>query len=167
MFDSNENQQPAAAAGQPAVAADAGVNPITGNETLGSPQISSPMPAIVSGAASAAAIIPKKKLLTDVPSPASDIPAPEPPAAAAPGDPDLLNVKQKALQDLTPLVSQLDLPPEEKFKTLMMLVQASNNSKLVKDAYDAASKITDAKARAQALLDIVNEVNYFTQSSKQ
>jgi hypothetical protein len=33
---------------------------------------------------------------------------------------------------------------------------------MVKAAYKAAHSIEDEKARAQALLDIINEVNYFT-----
>ena len=49
----------------------------------------------------------------------------------------------------------------------MMLIQASDNSSLIKDAYAAANEIPDEKVRAQALLDVVNEINYFTQKSKQ
>jgi hypothetical protein len=45
------------------------------------------------------------------------------------------------------------------------MIQASDNQALVKDAYDAAQKITDEKTKAQALLDIVNEINYFTHQS--
>lgn len=78
---------------------------------------------------------------------------------------DLAQIKQQALQSLEPLVSQLDQAPDEKFKTVMMLIQASDNSKMLKEAYQAASQITDEKTRAQALLDIVNEINYFTQQA--
>jgi hypothetical protein len=76
---------------------------------------------------------------------------------------ELLKMKQKALQSLAPLVDHLDQPPEEKFKTTMMLLQASDNAELVKDAFDAANLIKEDKVRAQALLDVVNEINYFTQ----
>lgn len=78
---------------------------------------------------------------------------------------DLLDIKQNALQDLSPLVDHLDQTPEEKFRTTMMMIQASDNQSLIKVAYDAAKAITDEKERAQALLDIVNEINYFTQNS--
>ncbi len=81
-------------------------------------------------------------------------------------DPDLAEIKQEALQSLEPLVGQLDQVPDEKFKTVMMLIQASDNSKMLKDAYQAASQITEEKVRAQALLDIINEVNYFTQQAQ-
>jgi hypothetical protein len=77
---------------------------------------------------------------------------------------DLLEIKQQALQHLSPLVSQLDQTPEEKFKTTMMMIQATDDQSLVKEAYEAAKTIPDEKQRAQALLDIINEINYFTQN---
>lgn len=80
------------------------------------------------------------------------------------GGSDLLSLKQKALQELSPLVGQLEQSPEEKFRTTMMMIQASDDQSLLSAAYDAAQAISDEKARAQALLDVVNEINYFTQS---
>ena len=82
-------------------------------------------------------------------------------ASAGPAN-DLLDIKQQALQQLTPLVDHLDQTPEEKFRTTMMMIQASDDQSLVKIAYEAAKSIGDEKAKAQALLDIVNEINYFT-----
>ena len=76
---------------------------------------------------------------------------------------DLVDIKQQALGQLTPLVGHLDQSPEDKFRTTMMMIQASDDQSLVRTAYEAAQKIEDEKARAQALLDIVNEINYFTQ----
>lgn len=75
---------------------------------------------------------------------------------------DLLEIKQQALSQLSPLVGHLDQSPEEKFRTTMMMIQASDDQTLVKTAHEAAMQIEDEKARAQALLDIVNEINYFT-----
>lgn len=114
----------------------------------------------------------------DAGAPANDSPPPEPPTSdpsppqsfsesagsSAPADSndDLIDIKQQALQSLQPLVSHLDQSPEEKFKTTMMMIQATDNSSLVKQAYETANQITDEKARAQALLDVVNEINYFT-----
>jgi len=87
-------------------------------------------------------------------------------AEAAPALPpsanELLDIKQEALKQLTPLVGHLDQSPEEKFRTTMMMIQASDDQSLIKIAYEAAEKIADEKAKAQALLDIVNEINYFT-----
>jgi hypothetical protein len=78
---------------------------------------------------------------------------------------ELLTLKQQALQNLAPLVDHLDQTAEEKFKTTMMLIQASDNADLIPEAYEAANKIEDEKVRAQALLDVVNEINYFTQQA--
>jgi len=82
--------------------------------------------------------------------------------AAAPNN-DLLQIKQQALQHLSPLLGHLDQTPEEKFRTTMMMIQASDDQTMVSQAYTAAQAIPDEKVRAQALLDIVNEINYFTQ----
>lgn len=76
---------------------------------------------------------------------------------------DLVALKQKALQQLSPLVGHLDQTPEEKFRTTMMMIQASDNQDLLPKAFEAANQIPDEKAKAQALLDVINEINYFTQ----
>jgi hypothetical protein len=76
---------------------------------------------------------------------------------------DLLTIKQQALQQLSPLLGHLDQVPEERFRTTMMMIQASDDSSLLKAAYEAAQQISDEKSRARALLDVVNEINYFTQ----
>ncbi len=80
------------------------------------------------------------------------------------GDDELLSIKKDALSDLSPLVDKLDQSSEEKFRTTMMMIQASDDQTLIKRAYDNAKEISDEKERAQALLDIVNEINYFTHS---
>jgi len=119
-----------------------------------------------------------------LPLPAADAPAPpavmpaiahEPAAAPATtpavapqptettSDDGLMAIKNDALANLTPLVGQIDQSPEEKFKTTMMLIQASDNSSLIKEAYAAANQIAEPKAKAQALIDVINEINYFTQ----
>ena len=99
----------------------------------------------------------------DEPSESEDEAASEEPVVVEPFNADhLLSIKQEALTELSPLVGQLNLSPEEKFNTIMMLIRASDNETLIGDAYDAAKNIADEKLRAQALLDVVNEINYFT-----
>jgi hypothetical protein len=87
------------------------------------------------------------------------------PSSPTVADDDLLNIKQQALQQLSPLVGHLEQTPEEKFRTTMMMIQAADDQTLIKNAYEAAQQITDEKTRAQALLDVVNEINYFTQQN--
>ncbi|HVX24071.1 MAG TPA: hypothetical protein VG992_01880 [Candidatus Saccharimonadales bacterium] len=76
---------------------------------------------------------------------------------------DLLNIKQQALGELSPLVSHLDQSPEERFRTVMMMIQATDDQSKIQEAFSAAQAIEDEKGRAQALLDVINEINYFTQ----
>lgn len=76
---------------------------------------------------------------------------------------DLIELKQSALQELSPLVGHLEQTPEEKFRTTMMMIQASDDQSMLPAAFEAAKAIEDEKARAQALLDVINEINYFTQ----
>ena len=103
------------------------------------------------------------------PSAAADLSSPAPASEdvlqSTPAD-ELLSLKQQALEQLGPLVGHLEQSPEEKFRTTMMMIQSSDNQALIKDAYTAAQAIPDDKARAQALLDIVNEINYFTQQAQ-
>lgn len=87
----------------------------------------------------------------------------EPASAPATVGDDLLSLKQQALQELTPLVDHLEQSPEEKFRTTLMMIQATDNQALIKSAYETAQQISDEKVRARALLDLINEINYFTQ----
>lgn len=78
---------------------------------------------------------------------------------------DLNSIKQQALTQLSTIAQHLDQSPEEKFHTTMMMLQATDDQSLIQTAYDAAQAITDEKTRAQALLDVVNEINYFSQKN--
>ena len=75
----------------------------------------------------------------------------------------LQDIKRNALQNLLPIVGKLDQPPEERFQTLLMVIQASDNRELISEAYETAAKIQDDDKRAQALVAIINEINFFTQ----
>jgi len=96
--------------------------------------------------------------------PAAATTAPTAAGPTAPSD-DLMGIKQAALQQLSPLVDHLEQTPEERFRTTMMMIQATDDPSKIKEAYEAAQQITDEKVRAQALLDVVNEINYFTQAT--
>ncbi|HWB39079.1 MAG TPA: hypothetical protein VG604_02440 [Candidatus Saccharimonadales bacterium] len=117
------------------------------------------------------------------PAPISDVMLPGQPFAQSPGVPlpdnnwsdtpgnnptaDLLALKNQTLQELAPMVDDLKQTPEEHFHTLMMMIQASDDQSLLPKAHDAAKAIEDEETRAQALLDVVNEINYFTQPHDQ
>jgi hypothetical protein len=79
-------------------------------------------------------------------------------------DEELIGIKKKALSELIPIIDNLDQPPLDKFRTIMMMIQASDDERLIEKAYESAHAIEDLHAKAQALLDLVNEINYFTQA---
>lgn len=111
-------------------------------------------------AAPAEPVVTPNDLPLEAPVTAPEVVAPS--LSSPAGNHDLIDIKQQALSQLSPLVGHLDQTPEEKFRTTMMMIQATDDQSLVKSAYEAAGQITDEKAKAQALLDIVNEINYFT-----
>ena len=91
-------------------------------------------------------------------------PTPVIPTATGPvgaGDPVLDSIKKDALQQLRPLVDKLDLEPDEKFDTLLLIIRSTDDTSLVQPAYDAAKNIANDAKRAEALLDIVKEIDYF------
>lgn len=75
---------------------------------------------------------------------------------------ELVEVKKSALRELSPLLDELDQPAEEKLDILMMTIQATDDQALIPQAFETAKKIEDKKARAEAMLDIIQEINYFT-----
>ena len=92
---------------------------------------------------------------------------PMPPAGEPANIEDLARMKQEALKHLQPLVGSLQQSPEEEFRTLMMMIQATDDKTMLKNALESAKRIKDDKVRAQAMLDVINEINYFTQTSLQ
>lgn len=98
--------------------------------------------------------------------PVADITLPELPplpTSSAPLVPsDLDEIKKSALSELRPIVDKLDLPAEEKFEALLLVIRSSDDQSLIKAAYGAAEGITDEAKKAQALLDVVKEIEYFS-----
>lgn len=85
--------------------------------------------------------------------------------AAAPAattlTPELETLKKDALEELRPLVDKLDLPSEEKFDTLLLIIRSTDDQSLLTAAHTAAKAIEDETKRAQALLDVIKEIDYF------
>lgn len=102
------------------------------------------------------------------PAPASAVTAPAPATTPAPaGDSSLDNIKRSALEELRPLVDKLNLPPEEKFDTLLLIIRSTDDQSLLQGAHEAAKSIQDEGKRAQALLDVIKEIDYFNQPQPQ
>lgn len=96
------------------------------------------------------------------PEPVVPTPSVSTPAPAATADPALDTIKQTALNELRPLVDKLDVSPEEKFDTYLLLLRSTDDKTLIAPAHDAAVAIVDEARRAQALLDIIKEIDYFS-----
>ena len=69
--------------------------------------------------------------------------------------------------ELRPLVDKLDLPADEKFDTLLLIIRSTDDKTLVNAAFDAAKEIPDENKRAQALLDVIKEIDYFSGHGEQ
>ena len=104
---------------------------------------------------------------TDITKPAAPEPVMPTPVISAPtptatADPALDTIKQTALNELRPLVDKLDVSPEEKFDTYLLLLRSTDDKTLIAPAHDAAVAIVDEARRAQALLDIIKEIDYLS-----
>lgn len=71
-------------------------------------------------------------------------------------------IKRDAISELRPLVDKLDLPPEEKFDTYLLLIRSTDDTTLIAPAHEAARNIADESRRAQALLDIIKEIDFLS-----
>lgn len=76
------------------------------------------------------------------------------------------SIKQDAITELRPLIDKLDVSPEEKFDTYLLLLRSTDDQALVGPAHEAARNITDEARRAQALLDIIKEIDFFSNKAQ-
>lgn len=74
---------------------------------------------------------------------------------------DLDELRKKALTDLRPIVDKVELNDEESFDVLLLLIRETDDESLLPRAYEAARQIQDEARRAQALLDVIKEADYF------
>lgn len=87
-----------------------------------------------------------------------------PPTSSA--TPDLTSIKNDALNDLRPLVDKLDIPADEKFDTYLLLIRSTDDKTLIAPAYAAAQSISDEARKAQALLDVIKEIDYLSKQTE-
>lgn len=81
--------------------------------------------------------------------------------------PELEAIKKDALEQLRPLVDKLDLPAQEKFDTLLLIIRSTDDQSLLTAANEAAKTIEDDGKRAEALLDIIKEIDFFSNPAHQ
>lgn len=112
-------------------------------------------------AGSAPAVNPATAPLDPTATPVADATAP-----TAVIDSDLDTIKQTALNELRPLIGKLNVSPEEKFDTYLLLLRSTDDKDLIAPAHEAAVSIVDEARRAQALLDIIKEIDYLSNPEK-
>ena len=101
------------------------------------------------------------------PSPLPDTPSDDPvfktdePADNADSGP-LAAIKKDALVELRPLVDKLNVSAEEKFDTYLLLIRSTDDANLIAPAHEAAKAIEDETRRAEALLDIIKEIDFLS-----
>ena len=78
--------------------------------------------------------------------------------------PNLDYIKKNVLVELRPLITKLNLPADEKFDTILLMIRSTDDVSLIPLASDTARQIVDDTRRAQALLDIIKEIDFFKQT---
>ena len=127
-----------------------------------------PQPEATPAEAATADGLPPGASYTLDPEPVGSAPVlPVEPSAGAGVSPELDAIKKDALEELRPLVDKLDLPADEKFDTLLLIIRSTDDKSLVGAAHDAARAIEDEAKRAQALLDVIKEIDYFSGHGQQ
>lgn len=106
-----------------------------------------------------------------VPAPQSAQPSAVPPTGApsVPPQPasELGSIKNDALNELRPLIDHVDLPADEKFDTYLLLIRSTDDPSLIGPAHAAAQAIVDEKKKAEALLNIIKEIDYLSHKNEQ
>ncbi|MDR3298123.1 MAG: hypothetical protein LBT19_02010 [Candidatus Nomurabacteria bacterium] len=74
-------------------------------------------------------------------------------------DSDLGKVKSMALSDLLPVLNEVDMPAESKFKIYKDIIEVTNDKASIEPAYTAAKAISSDKERAEALLYIIETID--------
>ncbi len=100
----------------------------------------------------------------EVEAPAAPTPPPAPVAPSPVADGGLEAVKQQALGELRPLVDKLNVDADEKFDIYLLLLRSTDDKDLIAPAHEAAMAITDESKRAQALLDVIKEIDFLSQN---
>jgi hypothetical protein len=77
----------------------------------------------------------------------------------------LEDVKKRAMHALTPLIADIkDMDPERKFDICLSAMRYTDNKELANVALNAALEISEDETKAEALVELINEINYLQQA---
>ena len=137
-------------------AAGTGTTPATGLPPLPTP------PAVPAAPAPAPATSPAKPGAEISATELAEASKAEASHAAKSSDSALDGIKKEALGELRPLVDKLNVSAEEKFDTYLLLIRSTDDKTLIAPAHEAAKAIEDEAKRADALLNIIKEIDYLS-----
>lgn len=121
------------------------------------------LPPVESLAADPATVNPPVAVPPVAPAPAPVTPImPTVPSAS----PELEGIKKTALEELRPLVDKVNLPADERFDIYLMLIRSTDDGTLIAPAHAAAQEISDEKKKAEALLEIIKEIDYLSRKDQ-
>ena len=93
----------------------------------------------------------------------------EQPSTPTNNDPQAVDtsaVKRQALAALAPLLGSLQTNPERKFEICMSALRFTDDANLAAVALEAALAIEDNGPKAEALVELINEIDYLESNAK-
>ncbi len=100
--------------------------------------------------------------VSSMPVPTTVVEAPTKKISVATDGDNLDDIKKTALSELRPLVDKLNLSAEDKFDIYLLMLRSTDDKTLIAPAHATAQDIADESKRAQALLDIIKEIDYLS-----
>lgn len=79
--------------------------------------------------------------------------------ASSPAQQSLSELKQAALRELSPLINHLNQSTDEKYETAKMVYEETHDHATLNAVFEAAKNLTDEKAKAEAIYDVVQKIN--------
>ena len=74
------------------------------------------------------------------------------------GGAETASVKEAALKELFPIMDRIEVSPEKRFELYREIMEVMKDKVVVKPAYEAAKAIKNDKARADALLYVIEQI---------
>ena len=75
------------------------------------------------------------------------------------GNAKLVSVKKDALKELVPLLDKTELSDEKKFEVYEDVINDSGDKSMIPKALEVARKLTDEKAKAEALIKVIRWID--------
>ena len=71
---------------------------------------------------------------------------------------EVQSIKEAALKELFPIMSRVELKPEKRFELYREMMEVMKDKAILKPAHEAAKEIKDEKARADALVCLIETI---------